>query len=40
VDSIEDGIRVALVSLEQGAARRKYETWIAAASRSFREDVG
>jgi len=40
VDSIEDGIRVALVSLEQGAARRKYETWIAAASRTFREDVG
>lgn len=40
VDSIEDGIRVALVSLEQGAARRKYETWIATASRTFREDVG
>jgi len=40
VDSIEDGIRVALVSLEQGAARRKYETWIAAAGRTIREDVG
>ena len=40
VDSIEDGIRVALVSLEQGAARRKYETWISAAGRTIREDVG